>query len=98
MKTFTTTSQKTKWPNNFLQNVLVHNEFVNGKKTPIIPLLLVDNNLVSNFRGKVNIFNNFLVQQFQATANNSILPTNQMFYIQNRRIDIDCGKILKLMV
>ena len=56
------------------------------------------NDLVSNFRGKVNIFNNFLVQQFQATANNGILPTNQILYIQNRLIDIDCRKILKLMV
>ena len=72
--------------------------FVNGKKTIFIPPLLVDNNLISNFRVKVNIFNNFFVQQCQAIANNGILPTNQIFYTQNRLIDIDCGKILKLMV
>ena len=58
---------------------------------------MVDNNLISNFRVKVNIFNNFFVQQYQAIANNGILPTNQIFYTQNRLIDIDCGKILKLI-
>ena len=50
--------------------------FINGKKTPIIPPLLVNNNLISNFRKKANIFNNFFVQQCQPIANNSILPTN----------------------
>ena len=50
---------------------------------------MVDNNLISNFRVKVNIFNNFFVQQYQAIANNGILPTNQIFYTQNRLIDID---------
>ena len=70
-----------------------------AKKTPIIPLLLVNNNLISNFRGKTNIFNDFFVQQYQPKANNSILPTNQMFYTQNRLrdFDIDYEKILKLI-
>ena len=73
--------------------------FINGKKTPIIPPLLVNNNLISNFRGKANIFNDFFVQQYQPIANNSILPTNQMFYSQNRLrdFDIDYEEILKLI-
>ena len=29
----------------------------NGKKVPVIPLLLADNKLVSNFKDKANIFN-----------------------------------------
>ena len=72
--------------------------FVNGK-TPIIPPLLVNYNLTSNFMEKANIFNDFFVQQCQHIANNSILPTNQIFYTQNilRGFDIDCGKILKLI-
>ena len=37
--------------------------FVNGKKTPIIPPLLFNNNLIPNFSEKANIFNDFLVQQ-----------------------------------
>ena len=36
--------------------------FVNGK-TPIIPPLLVNYNLFSNFMEKANIFNDFFVQQ-----------------------------------
>ena len=76
--------------------------FINGKETPIIPLPtshLVNNNLISNFREKVNIFNIFFVQQSQPIANNSILPTNQILYTQNRLrdFDIDCTKILKLV-
>ena len=73
--------------------------FVNGKKTPIIPTLLVNNNLSSNFREKTNIFKEFFVQQCQSIANNSILPTNQIFYTQNRLRDFDiyCGKIQRLI-
>ena len=72
---------------------------INGKKTPIILPLLVNNSLISNFREKANIFNNFFVQQCQPAASNSILPTNQVFYIQNRLrgFDTNCGKILKLI-
>ena len=73
--------------------------FIDGKKPPIIPPLLVSNNLISNFREKANIFNVFFIQQCQRIASNSILPTNQIFYTQNRLrdFDIDCRKILKLV-
>ena len=73
--------------------------FVNGKKTPSIPPLSVNNKLISNFKEKANIFNDFFVQECQPIANNSILPTNQIFYTQNRLrdFDIDCGKISKLI-
>ena len=69
--------------------------FVNGKKTSIIPPLLVNINLSSNFREKASIFKDFFVQQCQSIANNSILSTNQIFYTQNRLRDFDiyCGKI-----
>ena len=61
--------------------------FFNGKKPPIILPFLVNNNLISNFREKVNIFRDFFVQQCQPIANNSILPTNQIFHTQNRLSD-----------
>ena len=85
------TSSKTYWS--------IMKTFVNGKKTSIIPHLLVDNYLISNFGEKSNIFNDFSVQQCQPIANNIIFPTNQVFYTQNRLrdFDIDCGKISKLM-
>ena len=70
--------------------------FINGKKTQIIPPLLFNYNVISNFSEKANIFNDFFVEHCQPIANNSILPTNQIFYTQNRLrdFDIDCGKIL----
>ena len=85
------TSSKTYWS--------IMKTFVNGKETPVIPSLLVNNNLISNFRERANIFNDFFVQQCQPIANNSILPTNQIFYTQNRLrgFDIDCVKISKLI-
>ena len=85
------TSSKTYWS--------IMKTFVNGKETPIVPLLLVNNNLISNFRERANIFNDFFVQQCQPIANNSILPTNQVFYTQNRlrRFDIDCVKMSNLI-
>ena len=60
---------------------------------------MVNNNLISNFRKKTSIFNDFFVQQCQSIANNSILPTNQIFYTQTRlrAFDVDCGKISKLI-
>ena len=69
------------------------------EKTPIIPPLLVNNNLIFNLRKKANLFNDFFVQQWQPLANNSILPTNQIFYTQSRQrnLDIDCGKISRLI-
>ena len=72
--------------------------FINGEKAPITPISMVNNNLISKCREKDNIFNDFFVQQYEIIANNSILPTNQIFYTQNRLrdSDIDCGKILKL--
>ena len=84
------TSSKTYWS--------IMKTFVNGKKTSIIPYLLVDNYLISNFGEKSNIFNDFSVQQCQPIANNIIFPTNQVFYTQNRLrdFDIDCGKMSKI--
>ena len=60
---------------------------------------MVNNNQSSNFRREANIFNDCFVQQCQPIANNSILSTNQIFYIKNRLRDFDivCGKISKLI-
>ena len=42
-------------------NCSIMKTFINGKKPPIIPTLLVNNNLISNFREKASIFDNFLL-------------------------------------
>ena len=81
---------------------MVNNKtFPYWQKTPIIPPLLVNNNLISNFREKAIIFNDFFVQQCQPIPNYSILSTNQnrIFHTQNRlrNFDNDRGKIVKLI-
>ena len=42
-------------------------------KTRVIPPLLVNINVISNFREKANVFNYFFVQQCQPITKNSIL-------------------------
>ena len=43
----------------------------NGKKVPIISPILVNNKLVTNFKDKANIFNDFFSKQCQPIPNNS---------------------------
>ena len=50
------------------------NRFVNNKKTPIIPPLLVSNKIVSNFSEKANLFNKFFASQCTPLENHSSLP------------------------
>ena len=71
----------------------------NGKKIPVIPPILVNNKLVTNFKDKANIFNHFFSKQCQPIPNNSTLPSIQSFETSNRlsTVDIDSKKILKLI-
>ena len=50
------------------------NRFVNNKKTPIIPPLLVNNKIVSNFSEKANLFNKFFASQCTPLENHGSLP------------------------
>ena len=59
----------------------------NGKKVPVIPPILVNNKLETNFKDKASIFNDFFSKQCQPIPNNSTLPST---------IDTDLKKILKL--
>ena len=47
----------------------------NGKKVPVIPPILVNNNRVTDFKDKANIFNDFFSKQCQPIPNNSTLPS-----------------------
>ena len=71
----------------------------NGKKVPVIPPILVNNKLVTNFKDKANIFNDFFSKQCQPIPKNSTLPSIQSFETSNRlsTVDIDSKKILKLI-
>ena len=52
--------------------------FYNGKKAPIIPSLLIDNKVISNFEAKANHFNIFFASQCTPLINNSKIPEKQI--------------------
>ena len=54
--------------------------FVNGSKIPLIPPLLVDNKLVTDFLDKANLFNNFFAKQCTPISNDSTVPANMNFW------------------
>ena len=56
----------------------------NGKKVPVISPILVNNKLVTNFKDKANVFNDFFSKQCQRIPNNSTLPSIQSFETCNR--------------
>ena len=58
--------------------------FVNGSKIPLIPLLLVDNKLVTDFLDKTNLFNNFFAKQCTPISNDSTIPVSINFVTRER--------------
>ena len=50
------------------------NRFVNNRKTPMIPTLLVNDKIISNISEKANLFNKFFASQCTHLENNSSLP------------------------
>ena len=72
---------------------------VNGKKIPIIPPLLVNDNFITNFLEKANLFNEFFSKQCQPLQNNSTLPKSNTCHTENRLNDItfDNEKLLKII-
>ena len=49
------------------------------KKVPIIPPLLINNEIISDFEAKANHFNNFFASQCTPLNNNSKIPENQTY-------------------
>ena len=49
--------------------------FYNDSKIPLIPPLLVNNKIVSDFTEKANLFNDFFATQCTPLSNNSVLPS-----------------------
>ena len=56
----------------------------NGKKIPVIPLLLINNKLVSNFKTKGNHFNASFASHCTPLDNNSKIPGNQFYVTDNK--------------
>ena len=73
--------------------------FYMGKKIPIIPPLLVDDNLVTNFEAKANIFNDFFSKQCSILDNASVLPQHLSSLTKNNLsyFDFNNDDILKLI-
>ena len=59
--------------------------FYNGKKVLVIPLLLINNKLISDFKVKANHFNHFFASQCIPSNNNSKRPENQT-YVTNTKL------------
>ena len=53
--------------------------FYNGKKVPIIPPLLINNKLISNFEIKADYFNNFFTFQCTPLDINNNIPETQYY-------------------
>ena len=58
--------------------------FVNVSKIPLIPPLLVDNKLVTDFLDKANLFNNFFAKQCTPISNDSTVRVNKNFETRER--------------
>ena len=65
------------------------------EKVPIIPPLLINNEIISDFEAKANHFNNFFASQCTPLNNNSKIPENQtyktntkLFFIKVKNKDI----------
>ena len=62
------TSAKTYWS--------TFKTFANGRKVPVIPPLLINNEFISNFKTKANYFNRFFNQQCIAISKESSIPSS----------------------
>ena len=70
------TSAKTYWS--------ILKSFYNDSKVPLIPPLVVNNKIVSDFTKKANIFNDFFTLQCTPLNNCSVLPAKLTFKTQTR--------------
>ena len=61
----------------------------NGKKIPLIPLLLVNDQFVTDMKTKADIFNKFFAEQCIPLKNDSKLPNSQIFLTQSRLSSLD---------
>ena len=59
--------------------------FYNEKKVPIIPPVLINNKLESDFKTKANYFNSFFASKCTPLINNSTLP-NSLQYVSTARL------------
>ena len=85
------TSAKTYWS--------ILKPFYNDSKVPLIPSLLVNNNIVSDFTKRANLFNDFFATQCTPLTSSSVLSSTISFKTRSRLNTISFGKedILKII-
>ena len=85
------TSAKTYWS--------ILKSFYKGTKVPLIPPLLVNNKIVSDFTDKANIFNDLFASPCTPINNSSKLPPKTLFKTNNRLSSLKINKddILKII-
>ena len=72
--------------------------FNNWKKIPIIPPLLINDQLVTNFNKKANNFNKIFSNQCSVIDNSSKLPMNQAPYTTSlSSVDIKESDLLNIL-
>ena len=73
--------------------------FYKGNKVSLIPPLLVNNKIVSDFTEKANIFDVFFSSPCSSISNNSVLPSSKCFITDKRLTTINFNKddILKII-
>ena len=60
--------------------------FLNNKKIPIIPPILRNNALVTDFKKKAELFNYYFANQCTLINSNSTLPVNVQYLTDKRQI------------
>ena len=58
--------------------------FYNGKKIPVIPPLLINNEIISDFKMKANHFNSFFASHCTPLNNNSKVPESQTYITDSK--------------
>ena len=73
--------------------------FYNYTEVPLIPPLLVNNKIVSDFTKKANLFNNFFATQCTPLTNNSVLPSIRSFktHLRLKSTSFEMEDILKII-
>ena len=82
-----TTSPKAYW--SILKKIL------NNKKIPCIPPINHNNNYITDFNEKAQIFNNFFAKQCTLVESTSKLPTNSF---KNQIIFVQLSRLLKMIL
>ena len=85
------TSSKTYWS--------ILKSLFSDRKLPIIPPILTNNNFVTNFHAKANIFNQFFAEQCTVINNSTVLPNQLLSILRNdlRYLNFNADDILKII-